>query len=164
MSTRRQPLENLRRTGTTNAGLWLDRFIREQVRGDTESRRELVSEVSQIPMPEDFSRWFEGWRRALQEYGSQCREAEVRGRMAIGLGEESVLETSVALHHTYGVPYIPGSALKGIAASFARQHLGDDWQADTPAYVTVFGDMHTAGYVTFFDALPLPNSAAVLPP
>jgi CRISPR-associated protein Cmr6 len=82
--------------------------------------------------------------------------------MAIGLGEESVLETSVALHHTYGVPYIPGSALKGLAASFARQHLGNDWQANSRAYVTVFGDTQTAGYITFFDALPLPNSGALL--
>ncbi len=162
MSTRRQPLENLQKISTTNAGLWLDKFIREQARGDTESRRVLVSEVAEIRLSEDYSRWFEGWRRALQTYGAEYREAEVRGRMAIGLGDESVLETSIALHLTYGVPYIPGSALKGLAASFAHQHLGNDWQEDTPAYRTVFGDTQTAGYVTFFDALPLPSNVPLL--
>jgi CRISPR-associated protein Cmr6 len=161
MSTRRQPLKNLRKTSTTNAGLWLDKFIREQARGDTESRRLLVKEVSEIRAPQDYSHWFALWRRALQDYGAECRESEVLGRMVVGLGEESVLETSVALHHTYGVPYIPGSALKGLAASFARQHLGNDWQANSRAYVTVFGDTQTAGYITFFDAMPLPNSAAL---
>jgi len=161
MSTRRQPLESLQKTTTTNAGLWLDKFIREQDPEHKESRRALVQEVAAIRAPEDYSRCFERWRRALQDYGAECREAEVLGRMAIGLGEESVLETSVALHHTYGVPYIPGSALKGLAASFARQHLGNDWQANSRAYVTVFGDTQTAGYITFFDALPLPNSGAL---
>lgn len=159
MSTRRQPLENLQKTETTNAGLWLDKFIREQARTDKESRQVLVKEVAEIRAPEDYSHWFERWRRALQDYGAECREATVQGRMALGLGEESVLETAITLHHTYGVPYIPGSALKGLVASFARQHLGNDWQVDTPAYVMVFGDTKNAGYVTFFDALPLPNSA-----
>ncbi|MBT9176802.1 MAG: hypothetical protein DDT20_01124 [Firmicutes bacterium] len=163
MSTQRQPLENVRKTRTTNAGLWLDKFIREQAREDKESRGVLVKEVAEIRVPEDYARWFARWRQTLQEYGAECRVAEAQGRMAIGLGEESVLETSVALHHTYGIPYIPGSALKGLAASFARQHLGDEWQPDTPAYVTVFGDTQTAGYVTFYDALPLPNSAALHP-
>lgn len=163
MSTRRQPLENLQKTMTTNAGLWLDKFIREQARDDKESRRILVQEVAGIREPQDYSHWFERWKRALQDYGAECQVAEVQGRMAVGLGEESVLETSVALHHTYGVPYIPGSALKGLAASFARQHLGDDWQIGSCAYRTVFGDTQTAGYVTFFDALPMPNSAALCP-
>jgi CRISPR-associated protein Cmr6 len=164
MSTRRQPLENLRKTRTTNAGLWLDKFIREQAREDKESRWALVREVAEIRVPEDYAHWFARWRQTLQEYGAECREAEVQGRMVIGLGEESVLETSVALHHTYGVPYIPGSALKGLAASFARQHLGNDWQENTSAYKTVFGDTQTAGYVTFFDALPFPTNSALLHP
>jgi CRISPR-associated protein Cmr6 len=163
MSTRRQPVENLRKTRTTNAGLWLDKFIREQARDNEESRLVLVKEVAGIRAPEDYAHWFARWRQTLQEYGAECRVAEVQGRMAIGLGEESVLETSIALHHTYGMPHIPGSALKGLAASFGRQHLGAEWQVDTPAYVTVFGDTQTAGYVTFFDALPLPNSVALYP-
>ncbi|ACA60314.1 type III-B CRISPR module RAMP protein Cmr6 [Candidatus Desulforudis audaxviator] len=163
MSTRRTCLVSARKTPTTNAGLWLDKFIRNQAREDKDSRHDLVREVSDIPVPEEYSRWFERWRRVLQDYGAACRVAEVLGRIAVGLGEESVLETSVALHHTYGVPYIPGSALKGLAASFARQYLGDDWQANAGAYKTVFGDTDTAGYVIFFDALPLPGSRLLYP-
>lgn len=162
MSTRRHVLADLQATRTTNAGLWLDKFIRGQPPKDKEARRDLVKQVSEIPLPEDYSRWFERWRRTLQDCGAEYREAEVRGRMAIGLGEESVLETSVTLHHTYGVPCIPGSALKGLASSFARQHLGNNWQDGTPAYVTVFGDTKNAGYVTFFDALPLPGNVSLL--
>lgn len=163
MSTRRACLASARKTPTTNAGLWLDKFIRNQAEEDKDSRRNLVLDVADIPVPEVYSHWFKRWQLVLQDYGAECRVAEVVGRMIVGLGEESVLETSVALHHTYGVPYIPGSALKGLAASFARQYLGDDWQADTQAYKTAFGDTDTAGYVIFFDALPLPGSKLLHP-
>ena len=39
-------------------------------------------------------------------------------RMVIGLGNESVYETSMILHHIYGIPYIPGSAIKGVVRSY----------------------------------------------
>jgi CRISPR-associated protein Cmr6 len=35
-------------------------------------------------------------------------------RLVVGLGAEHVLETSSTLHHIFGIPYIPGSALKGV--------------------------------------------------
>lgn len=90
--------------------------------------------------------------------GIKPREAKVLGRIVIGLGDESVLETSVTLHHTYGVPYIPGSALKGLAASYVRQKLGEDWKKDGEAYKTIFGETDEAGYITFFDAYYIPGS------
>ena len=44
-------------------------------------------------------------------------------RMIVGLGAENVHETSMTLHHIYGIPYIPGSALKGIARDAAVADL-----------------------------------------
>ena len=88
-------------------------------------------------------------------------EAETLGRMVVGLGGEGVLETAITLHRTYGVPYIPGSALKGLAASYARLRLGAEWHQNTPnakAYQIVFGQTEDAGYVTFYDALYVPGS------
>lgn len=165
MSSRRNCLANLglQEESTTNAGLWLDKFIHNQAEDDKKSRRSLVDDVAGIKEPGEYSRWFKRWKDALHSYGAQCREAEVLGRMAVGLGEESVLKTSVALHHTYGVPYIPGSAIKGMAASFARQYLGDKWQVGASAYKTVFGDTENAGYFIFFDALPLPGTGHLYP-
>ena len=81
--------------------------------------------------------------------------------MIIGLGDESVLETAITLHRTYGVPYIPGSALKGLAATYARQRLGEAWQKDSEAseaYKIVFGNTDDTGYITFFDALYIPGT------
>jgi len=39
-------------------------------------------------------------------------------RLIVGLGTESVYETSMTLHHIYGFPYIPGQAVKGAMRSW----------------------------------------------
>ncbi|HPP96397.1 MAG TPA: type III-B CRISPR module RAMP protein Cmr6 [Spirochaetota bacterium] len=44
-------------------------------------------------------------------------------RLICGLGSGSVLETSITLHKTWGVPYIPGSSFKGICRSVAFEYL-----------------------------------------
>lgn len=43
---------------------------------------------------------------------------EVNDKLIIGLGNHSVFETGITLHHTYGMPYIPGSALKGALKNY----------------------------------------------
>lgn len=35
--------------------------------------------------------------------------------------------SGITLHHTYGVPFLPGTALKGLAAHYAHQIFGGDW-------------------------------------
>ncbi len=39
-------------------------------------------------------------------------------RLIVGLGGESVYETSITLHHIYGIPYIPASSIKGVVRSW----------------------------------------------
>jgi CRISPR-associated protein Cmr6 len=40
-------------------------------------------------------------------------------RLVIGLGASHPQETSMTLHHIYGIPYIPGSAVKGVTRHWA---------------------------------------------
>lgn len=173
MSSRRQVLEPLSSQESHHAGLWLDKFISQQDREEKESRKTLVGEVSQIKVPTVYNLFYQRWCNGLEQAGAKSKEATVKGRLAIGLGDESVLETSISLHRTYGVPYIPGSALKGLAAAYTRQKLDDQWQqetAESPSpYAILFGQAkkedkpestEMAGYVTFFDALYIPQSGA----
>ena len=144
----------------THAGLWLDKYISSQDKDDKTSRSSLVRDVAATATSAAYKAFFASWENMLKEYNADTRKAEVQGRMIVGLGSESVLETSIALHRTYGVPYIPGSALKGLAASYARQHLGDDWKPEKEdgAFKIVFGTTEDAGYITFFDALYVPDT------
>ncbi len=166
ISSRRQSLQRVNVPAASHAGLWLDKFMTAQLQqddhvahGQTPPTQQHVAETAGISMPEAYRAFYERWAAAMQTSGATTAEAAVKGRMAVGLGDESVLETSVTLHRTYGVPYIPGSALKGLAASYARQRLDPAlWGAQTAGYRTLFGETEKAGYVTFFDALYLPGS------
>lgn len=149
---------HMRSEKETHAGLWLDKYLGDQSRDETESRRNLIEEVSVLPISTAYQAYFKRWEERLTEYGAKQRKAQVKGRMIVGLGSESIVETSICLHRTYGVPYIPGSALKGLAANYAQLYLDADWQKDGKYYKVVFGDTDDSGYITFFDALYIPGS------
>jgi CRISPR-associated protein Cmr6 len=69
------------------------------------------------------------------------------------LGAAHVLETGITLHRLFGLPIIPGSALKGAAKAYAQ--LVEGRTDDDPELVAVFGTTEQAGSVIFFDAIPL---------
>jgi CRISPR-associated protein Cmr6 len=99
----------------------------------------------------------------LENSESLCSKTEpftlkTDGRLAIGLGGASVYETSICLHHIYGFPFIPASALKGIAHHYALNH-----KKDKNLILDIFGEDHDdsknnqRGKVVFFDAFPDEN-------
>ncbi|GAB4397451.1 MAG: hypothetical protein OHK0053_13990 [Microscillaceae bacterium] len=47
-----------------------------------------------------------------------CVDFEPDWRFVIGLGGSSVYETSITLHHIYGIPYIPATSIKGVVRSW----------------------------------------------
>lgn len=147
---------------TSHAGLWLDKYLSGW---EPTAKGQLVKQVGNFRDFELYAAFFGRWQAAVTAVTSAFEDnrvvtgrAEALGRLAIHLGAESLIETSIALHRAYGVPYIPGSALKGLTAHFARNHLeGADWKKDGGAYAALFGDQLNAGCVTFFDALWEPN-------
>jgi len=151
--------------GRTHAGLWLDKYLTDTSREDTEAKWGLVREVAGLGEPQEYKAFFQRYREALQELGAEMREARTRGRLAVGLGGEGVVETTFTLHRVYGVPYIPGSALKGLASRYAHLYLeGDPWRRDLgrfsrgEAQAGLFGTTEEQGAVVFFDALPIPGA------
>lgn len=155
---------------TAHAGLWIDKFLPHQEKGAGQKKADHFEQATHSSASGIYKDFFGRWERSLTEAGTQSHKATVQGRLAIGLGGESVLETATSLHRTYGVPYIPGSALKGLAAHYARNRLGDTWKKNERAkgvdgklelnpYTILFGDTDIAGYVTFYDALYVPGSS-----
>jgi hypothetical protein len=67
----------------------------------------------------------------------------------VGLGQQTPLEVGFSFHHLWGVPVVPGSALKGLSLAAARER--DATSADLGR---VFGTQNRAGTVDFLDALP----------
>lgn len=162
-----------RRARSTHAGLWFDRYYTIDADRKDDSKRDHLRAVVELGVPAAYEAFYDLWKRSLPE-GCVRAIAEVRGRMVVGTGEKGVAEAGITLHHTYGVPFVPGSALKGLVSSFAHLRLeefaqpkvnriheskpGEEHRPAAP-YHTLFGAENSAGYVTFFDALYIPNSA-----
>mgnify|MGYP000899938564 CR=1 FL=1 len=97
--------------------------------------------------------------------GGQVRVYVTKWRLAVGLGLSHPIENGFGWHHTLGVPYLPGSTVKGIVKSWA-----EEWAENHSSenIVRIFGsksetdennknsaDENKIGSVIFFDALPL---------
>jgi len=148
---------------TTNAGLWLDRFLNRGA-GDAPVRDLIVKALERIKPPDGYGRAYDRRATALESLdggfeGGVTRfwSGSVQGRMIVGIGAASVRETGISLLRTWGVPFIPGSALKGVAASIARKHAGDAWNPGTPGHRALFGDQLLGGCVVFHDAWWVPG-------
>jgi CRISPR-associated protein Cmr6 len=70
------------------------------------------------------------WQQRLEWYcqrGYEVRSFQTQPtwRFVVGLGAAHVLETGITLHRLFGLPIIPGSALKGVARSQALFQLAE---------------------------------------
>lgn len=113
-------------------GLWLDRMLAEPAHEKGQEwlgRRQLyltavkaLAPNASPPAVQAYRPIFEAWKAALEksEEGIARHFLTVKARSRILLHPASngtVTEGSLLLHHTYGVPYLPGSALKGVLRS-----------------------------------------------
>ncbi len=89
-------------------------------------------------------------------------------RIAIGLGNESVYENGFTFHPTYGIPYLPGTSLKGMTRHWAVAN-----GKDKKLIEQIFGnenrpDIKTEdirqGRIIFFDAYPTELKQGMLQP
>ncbi len=140
----------------TNQGLWFQKYYNSEANQPSQALIDSITKLSNQVDP-IYERFYKRWVTSLNLINAHTEIAETQGRMVVNLGAESVAEVSLALHHTYGLPYIPGTALKGLAAHYANSNMGAAWKKGTDAYKAIFGTGKTAGYVTFHDALLIPE-------
>lgn len=89
------------------------------------------------------------WLLARERAGTARRlHLTARTEAVLWLASAGPLEVSLALHHLYGVPILPGSALKGLARRVARLTAGDS------AASARYGAQEDSGPVAFLDGLP----------
>lgn len=177
--------------GGHHAGLLLQRYLCENATGkdgNPEEKRAILQAAINAAVNEEV--------RALYRIAFDRRSASLpsdpapvdfatTGRLIVGLGSENVLETGIRLHHTYGLPIIPGSALKGLAAHYCDQVWGPgDKEFKKPTteedeayrkflqgkgpkpednfHRLLFGTTDDSGCITFHDAWLTPDSAKPL--
>lgn len=149
---RRKAFEGLTLSDCANPGLAFYRFLKSQEEGEKKDVPELLQTLMTFGAPELYKGAFKRWERTLGTLGVQPLEAKCSTPLAIGLGSESPIEVGMTFQHTYGMPMIPGSALKGLVrrALFAS---GNGQAAEE-----MLGKQEQAGACVFFDAWYDPNS------
>ena len=173
--------------GSHHAGLLLQRYLCENATGEDgnpEEKRAILQAAINAAVNEEvralYRIAFDRWSASLPSDPAPV-ELATTGRLIVGLGSENVLETGIRLHHTYGMPIIPGSALKGLAAHYCDQVWGPtDKKFKKPTktedqahrkflagkgprpednfHRLLFGNTDDSGSITFHDAWLTPDS------
>ncbi len=156
----RKTLESLR--DGQHAGLLLNRYLVQH--DDThEGAKQLYEQAQNISISPVYRLVFQRWQQSLQQLpNARLFTATAVSPIAVGLGNESVLEVGLTIHHTYGVPIIPGSALKGLCRRGAPR-LKQEGKLNEAELKVLFGYSEesgdaSAGYITFWDAWYDPDS------
>lgn len=151
-----------------NAGLWFNKMV---AMGPPPSAQPGQSRTRDNGEAQAKHEWFALMTAAAAGGAGPVREAVQRrqtlvgalggntwvlrtaGRLVTGLGLPHPFETGFAWHHSLGVPYLPGSSLKGVARDWAQQ-----WAGEHAAAQRICGpegqEERAVGTVVFFDALP----------
>jgi len=118
-------------------------------------------------------------------YNLQNFSVSLSWRLIISLGASHPQETSMTLHHIYGIPYIPGSAIKGVTRHWAVLKFAEEMSKsgnikfeiaiekvskalengekmdlkvedlEFNQLIEIFGTQKQEGKVIFFDAYPV---------
>ena len=149
------------RRAAPHAGLLLQQGWAEHVEGEAKAKH--VQKVCEVNVGSFYNRAFRRWEGATADQTRfRQRTLDLKSRLFIGTAGGGALETSCAISHSYGVPYIPGSSVKGVVNTHARQRLGNDHKvcdelfgsgADTERPAGL------AGLIRFHDAWWVPRSA-----
>lgn len=170
-----------KRPSTThdNVGLWLDKLVwrkrpSQDLKGELRafSLGQLCQHYGSRAGAEAIERLKETATALHGEGRVRVFRAELEGRLLVGYGRRNAAETALTFHRTWGVPLIPGSALKGItrARSIQRGAANDtverrfgaagSWarSAESKSHEDAMEDIPkpagNRGHLVFHDALP----------
>jgi CRISPR-associated protein Cmr6 len=151
-----------------NTGLWYDKFCSTWKIGwvmDAPAKVEWIKTVAGKCGDRNLLREHTIRLKKLAEHGNgNSRVFSTRYRFVSGMGREHPVENGFAWHHTLGVPYLPGSSVKGMVRSYL-----DTWTERNQLEIKrIFGPRRwqdeqgqwhdtdpTVGTVLFLDAIPI---------
>lgn len=150
-----------------NLGLILDKYIPQEAIQKSEGKSSWLKTLAPDSRIDDrlAESVYRRWLNTIQAMNAQHFSALTDWRVVVGLGGNTVLETDLTLHHLYGIPYIPGTALKGLTRAYATSekdegHLSKKIEDDDEIIKHIFGSQERAGAIIFFDAMPINGNVA----
>lgn len=163
-----------------NAGLWYDKFCNDWE--DLLARQEIKFKkpewinktVTNRPCGDNDELKRQRNRRwkMVAKLGGHNLCLKTDSVFVTGLGREHPVENGFLWHHTLGVPYLPGSSVKGMVRAWIEQWADEKDEANEEEIKRIFGpkqptEQPQVGAVVFLDAIPLfsvPLKAEVMTP
>ena len=142
-----------------HAGLFFDKFCNTWSVSGSEWKMEVDSKLEWI---NNFTERPVGTRQLLEESTKRLMRLihKRRGRFKIlkseyrfvtGLGRSHPIENGFIWHPILGTPYLPGSSIKGLVRSWAKENEGLESGSHEEA---LLGSPKQAGGICFLDAIP----------
>jgi CRISPR type III-B/RAMP module RAMP protein Cmr6 len=148
-----------------NLGLLLDKYVPQRVIQESRERGTFKSHwLQEISKGHTEDRQlaesiYRRWLNLTTAMSARHFRAVTESRLVVGLGGETVVETDLTLHSLYGLPFVPGSALKGVTRAYVTGEIAEHKSArideDDETIQRIFGSERMGGTVIFFDAMPL---------
>jgi len=111
---------------TLNPAVMFDRFVPDlSVAGEKEEWRKEALRIAAVKPDENaLGHYLKRWREVVGASGATPFSLKTDWRFIPGLGRKSALEIGFNFHR-YGFAYLPGSAVKGIARTYALYELAE---------------------------------------
>ncbi|WP_187984687.1 type III-B CRISPR module RAMP protein Cmr6 [Vibrio metschnikovii] len=119
-----------------------------------------LKEIVKLPASPEYNNTFNRWFDLTNDENRFSQTAmTLENRLLIGLTGNAALETSCSLSRNYGMPYIPGSSVKGVVRAWANQHLAGHSDELEQLFGTADSEQpyRVSGLVTFHDAWWIPD-------
>jgi len=146
------------RPENANTGLWYDKFCNQWTDdwgpiGDR--KKDWIQTVTdgEIGNRDEIEIINKRMKKLIESSSGKVFQFKNESRFVTGLGKNHPVENGFTWHHSLGVPYIPGTSVKGIVRDWARQNGVEKSKIDR-----LFGpddnSERSAGSIIFLDALP----------
>lgn len=162
----RENIKNdFRKSKSVNPSLLLQKGMLEVENSDDKSnnkKSEHLKKIVKLPAPAEYEKAFHRWVDLTSDVNRFNKTVmTIENRLLIGLTGNGVLETGCSLSHNYGMPYIPGSSVKGVVRAWADgKNLSDESKSTLEQlFGTYDSDQpnRVSGTVTFHDAWWIPQ-------
>ncbi|SBS35732.1 RAMP superfamily protein [Marinomonas spartinae] len=119
-----------------------------------------LKELVKLPASDEYKNAFNRWFDPTSDENRFSQTVmTLENRLLIGLTDNAALETGCSLSRNYGMPYIPGSSVKGVVREWAIKHLPNSavvleqlfgtYDSDQPNRVSATVTFHDAWWIPF---------------
>ncbi len=161
-----QDAKKAEKKDSSHAGLWYDRFfngfLANAKKPDDKNKTEkeawaaaksgwVKRHAKEVGSKDALQTYTDRQSKVIAACGGQTMVLSSQWHFVTGLGNNHPVENGFAWHHTLGVPYLTGAAVKGMVRAWCEV-----WEGfDDAAIKQWFGDTDQSGELMFFDAVPI---------